>query len=187
MKLCVLLAATAAAFVFGGACASDDSSTTTETDTSSSDTPTTDSGSDTGGANPCAFPLITLQTSSDDTCSGGNRHMWPVGMAATDCHGWTALDNTGGLHENSAADIKCNPDGSFSLTQYAGNLDCSGTGVTKTYALNSCEEDNPPPLHTMAIDLTCCTDPTSASCNTGVPSATQADTEIYLNNVKCSP
>lgn len=70
----------------------------------------------------CTFPLVMLQTGKDSECGGGNIHAWPVGMDSDDCHGWAAYDTEGKLHENSANNITCNPDGTFSFTQFAGTL-----------------------------------------------------------------
>lgn len=133
----------------------------------------------------CQYPLVRLQTSQDNTCSGGNEHHWPVGMATNDCHGWRGTDPSGGVHDNSANDIRCNTDSSFQFTQFAGNLACNGTGVTKVYTLNECEQDIPPVLYTMAIDLTCCSDPDSAGCVTGTPSVSVAKGEVTLNGELC--
>ena len=133
----------------------------------------------------CVFSLVTLRTGPASDCAGQSEHRWPVGMAATDCHGWKALDTSGKEHDNSASEIACNADGSFSFTQYAGVLDCSGTGTLKTYALNACTQDTPPSLYTVASDLTCCTDPNAAGCTSGVPSVGVDGASIYLNNQHC--
>jgi hypothetical protein len=133
----------------------------------------------------CVFPLVTLRTGPASDCSGQNAHRWPVGMAATDCHGWKAIDTSGKEHNNSANQIACNADGSFSFVQYAGVLDCSGTGTLKTYVLNVCAQDTPPSLYTVAEDLTCCVDPNSAACSKGVPTVDVPGASIYLNNQHC--
>ena len=91
------------------------------------------------------------------------------------------------MHENSAAAIGCNPDGSFSFTQYAGNLDCSGSGVTKTFLADQCEQDIPPSLYTMAVDLSCCEDPTGSECTRGMPSVSVPNGIVYLNGSPCEP
>jgi hypothetical protein len=106
-------------------------------------------------------------------------------LASSDCHAWAAADTSGDAHNNSAADIQCNPDGSFSFTQYAGNLDCSGTGVTKTFFPDVCEQDIPPTLYTMAIDLSCCDDPQGADCLVDIPSVTVPGGQVYLNGDLC--
>lgn len=138
----------------------------------------------------CTFPLVKLQTGQDSGCSGGNIHAWPVGMDKDDCHAWESVDTNGRLHQNSANHITCNADGTFSFTQFAGSLTCEGGqgGVTKTYALNSCQQDIPPRLYTKAIDLTCCLQPDSPECQSGVPSVSaQAESStIYLNGKVCS-
>ena len=106
-------------------------------------------------------------------------------MAPSACHGWTGTDPRGGIHENSAKNIQCHPDGSFSFEQYAGNIDCAGTGVLKTYTLNTCEQDIPPSLYTMAIDLTCCEDPSHPDCVHGVPSVSVPGGSITLDGEPC--
>jgi len=135
----------------------------------------------------CAYPLVKLVTVPDSSCAGDKAHWWPVGMAASDCHGWAAVDTQGKEHLNSAKNIRCNEDGSFSFDQYAGNLTCAGTGKTKSYTLNACEQDTPPTLYTMAVDLTCCSDPTSTACKVGLPTVDREGATVYLNNVKCTP
>lgn len=134
----------------------------------------------------CTFALVKLQTGPSSSCGGQSAHRWPVGMAATDCHGWQAADTNGKLHNNSANKIACNADGSFSFEQHAGNLDCSGTGTPKSYKLNACTQDTPPSLYTIAVDLTCCTDPNAAACTKGVPSVTTAGATVYFNNQLCT-
>jgi len=115
------------------------------------------------------------------------RERAPVahGPRPTACHGWRSVDTTGRQHDNSASQITCNPDGSFSFTQYAGNLGCSGSGVTKTYRLNVCEQDTPPTLYTTAVDLTCCANPSSAACVRATPSVSVAGATIYLDGAAC--
>lgn len=135
----------------------------------------------------CSAPLVVLRTGTDSACGGVNEHRWPIGLAATDCHGWRATDTKGDLHDNSANQIKCNADGSFTFTQFPGNLNCTGTGNVKTYKLNVCEQDTPPMLYTKAVDLTCCSDPSSAACKKGVPSVGVAGATITLNGASCTP
>ena len=143
-----------------------------------------DAGGD-GAATACAAPLVTLRTGQDTTCAGGNEHRWPVGLAPGACHGWRSTDTSGRVHENSASAIGCNPDGSFQFTQFAGNLGCAGSGVTKRYVADACTQDTPPNLYTVAADLTCCTDPTSAACVVGVPSTTVTGATVYLDGQAC--
>jgi len=145
---------------------------------------TTEDGVASGDA-PCVFPLVKLQTGQDDTCAGGNEHHWPVGMDEAACHGWRGIDNSGGTHDNSANAIRCNADGTFEFTQFAGNLDCQGSGVTKVYSPGVCEQDIPPMLYTVAIDLTCCSDPDSPDCLVGMPSVGVSGGEISLDGVVC--
>lgn len=139
------------------------------------------------GAAACAYPLVRLQTGSDSSCAGGNVHAWPVGMAATACHGWRATDARGELHDNSANAIRCNADGSFQFTQFAGNLTCEGTGTVKVYASGECEQDTPPSLYTVPLDLACCTEPESEACIVGRPSVGIAGAEITLGGEACAP
>lgn len=140
-----------------------------------------------GPLNRCTTPLAKLRTGPNEQCSGGNEHHWPVGMAEADCHGWSAVDPSGREHLNSASGIRCNEDGSFQFTQFAGNLDCSGSGVTKVYVLNMCTQDIPPRLHTLAFDLTCCSEPDSPDCEVGIPLVTVPGGVVYLNGEACSP
>ncbi len=136
--------------------------------------------------NRCNAPLVRLRTGPNSECAGGNEHRWPIGLAATDCHGWRAVDTEGSQHDNSANGIVCNADGSFSFTQYPGNLACTGTGNLKTYSLNVCEQDTPPRLYTIALDLTCCSNPDSAECRVGAPSVTVPGGAVFLNGTSCA-
>ena len=136
--------------------------------------------------NPCAFPLVKLRTGPDESCSGGNEHHWPVGMAPEDCHGWSATAG-GREHLNSANTIQCNEDGTFEFTQFAGNLDCSGTGVRKVYSLDECQQDIPPRLYTLAFDLACCAAPDSPECQVGAPLVTVPGGTVFLNGESCAP
>lgn len=106
-------------------------------------------------------------------------------MPADFCHGWQGVDSMGGTHDNSANAIQCNADGSFSFTQFANSLVCEGSGVTKTFKLNVCEQDIPPVLYTQAVDLSCCTDPESPDCQRGIPSI-EAAGSIFLNGIDCA-
>lgn len=134
----------------------------------------------------CSAPLVILRTGTDSGCGGVNEHRWPIGLAAADCHGWRATDTKGDLHDNSANQVKCNSDGTFTFTQFPGNLNCTGTGTVKTYTLNKCEQDTPPMLYTVAVDLTCCSNPTSAACKTGTPSVAASGSTITLNGKSCT-
>ena len=148
--------------------------------------PTTAVVTGAGGSARCVAPLVRLSTGTDAACGGGNEHRWPVGMPVAACHGWRALDTSGREHDDSANNIRCNSDGSFSFTQFAGNLNCTGSGVTKSYRLNACEQDNPPTLYTKALDLTCCTSPNSAACTTGTPSISVSGGTVFLDGSACS-
>ena len=140
----------------------------------------------TPAAEGCSFPLVKLRTGSSTSCAGGQTHSWPIGMAANDCHGWRAVDTAGQSHDNSANDIKCNSDGSFSFVQFGGNLGCSGAGTLKSYTVNVCEQDIPPSLYTVAFDLTCCSDPGAPGCTTGLPSVTVPGGTVYRNGTACN-
>ena len=134
--------------------------------------------------------MVAVATSSDTTCPvGAPQHWYPVGgepTEPTDCHGWAAKDTAGREHLNSASNLKCNADGSFTLTQYAGDLGCTGTGVEKTFHQARCEQDPLPVLWSWAADLSCCSAPGSAACaNTGTPSVARAGWAIYLNGRAC--
>ena len=157
-------------------------------DTQSGSTPPVSgsTGTPTGAVNnACDAPLVRLQTSFESTCDGGNEHWWPVGLDPEACHGWGGTDGAAAEHQNSAKDIRCNPDGTFQFTQYAGNLTCQGNGVTKVYALDVCEQDIPPTLYTVATDLACCLDPQSPECTTGTPSVSVPGGVVYLDGEPC--
>ncbi len=138
-------------------------------------------------ASECEAPVVWLRTGPDSSCGGQNTHAWPVGMNATDCHGWRAADTSGREHDNSANDIRCNDDGSFSFVQFAGNLNCAGTGVRKDYVLDVCEQDMPPSLYTVAFDLTCCRAPSDPTCKRALPSVSVAGGSVFLNGAACVP
>jgi hypothetical protein len=138
-------------------------------------------------ASACVSPLVWLKTGPDSNCGGQSTHAWPVGMKTTDCHGWRAVDTSGRQHDNSANDIRCNADGSFSFVQFAGNLNCAGSGVRKDYTLNTCEQDRPPSLYTVAVDLTCCRNPSDPECRSEVPSVSVAGGQIFKNGAACVP
>ena len=133
----------------------------------------------------CFAPLASLSTGPDSACGGGGIHNFPLGLYPPDCHGWRAVDPNGEAHDNSANAIGCNFDGSFSFTQFAGSIDCTGNGTVKSYALNHCEQDSPPSLYSVATNLTCCSEPDSEACVVGAPSVSQAGATIYLNGVLC--
>jgi len=153
----------------------------------SSDADTLEDSPDSAQANVCAFPLVVLQTGKSPQCGGGNVHQWPIGMAADDCHGWSAMDSRGGQHHNSANGIGCEPDGVFRFTQFAGNLDCSGTGTLKVFSPGQCQQDIPPVLYTEAVNLACCEDIAHPECLTGVPSVTVPGGAVFLNGEACDP
>jgi hypothetical protein len=142
-------------------------------------------GGDSSPPGGCAYPLVTLQTGKDTECTGGNTHQWPIGMAESDCHGWSAVDTSGSGHDNSASAIACNEDGSFSFTQYAGNLTCSGSGTVKTFYPEVCQQDIPPVLHTKATNLACCTDLAHPDCVVGAPSVSIPGGAVTLNGQAC--
>jgi hypothetical protein len=136
-------------------------------------------------ASPCSYPLVELRTGKDTECQGGNSHQWPIGMDAEDCHGWSASDTSGGQHKNSAKDIRCNEDGSFQFTQYAGNITCQGNGVTKVFVQDECEQDIPPVLYTFGLNLACCSSLDHPDCKTGIPTVSIPNGSITLNGEAC--
>ena len=88
--------------------------------------------------NSCAaFKVVSLQTGNSGSCSGGNLHIWPL-LPEDHCHGWSAVDNSGVVHKNSANGIRCITGESFSFVQFANSLNCSGTGYTKTFYAGKC-------------------------------------------------
>jgi hypothetical protein len=132
-----------------------------------------------GQAVDCTSGLTQVQTGSTSDCSGGNVHTWPTGYTAEQCHGWQAEDNSGKTHDNSAKNMRCNEDGSFTFDQYAGNLVCSGSPVTKTMS-SECEQDIPPSLYSKQIGAAC-------GSTSGRPGVSQGgnDNLIYLDGVLC--
>jgi len=134
----------------------------------------------------CKSRLVALQIGTDTSCQSGPTGYYPIhDIAPSDCHGWKSADDS---HVNSANNFTCNADGSFSLTQFAGNLECNGTGVTKTFYIGQCHQDIPPVLWSKATDLSCCEDPVSEAClaTYGAPIKTaQVDASIYLNGELC--
>jgi hypothetical protein len=130
---------------------------------------------------------VKVQTGQDDTCANGSIHSWPVGLAGDTCHAWSAVDTSGRVHYNSANNITCNADGSFSFTQFANSMSCdSPLGAHwKSYRINDCETDMPPTLHGMGLDFSCCSDPESSHCTSGVPSVGVDGAGIYLNGELC--
>jgi hypothetical protein len=155
------------------------------TDTSTTTPTTTTTG--TISAASCSAPLVSIQTGSDASCKGGGLHFYPVGMGAGACHGWRSVDTAGKLHDNSANNIRCNGDGSFSFDQYADSISCNGAlkPTTKTFFPGKCDRDIPPTLYSIPADLSCCSATGSSSCKTGVPSVSVAGSSIYLNNQQC--
>ena len=139
--------------------------------------------------------LVWTMSGPDTSCnfdtSGGDGHYWPVGISASECHGWRATDKNGKVHDNSAKNIKCAADGkSLTYDQYAGNLDCSGDLVSKSFVLNECHQGRPPVLYDKAINLACCNS-NSAECKekyTGIPrvqGGQVTDQKTYKNGDFC--
>jgi hypothetical protein len=90
--------------------------------------------------NACAsFNVVSLQTGSSKDCTGGSTHVWPL-LPEGQCHGWSAVDTSGKDHKNSANNIQCNPDKSFSFVQFADSLDCTGSGHPKTFYAGQCQQ-----------------------------------------------
>ena len=174
-----------------GGCGSGSTDATTGSTTSTgtmtaTTTPTTTTTGTVSSAS-CSAPLVTIQTGSDASCKGGGTHMYPVGMGAGACHGWRSVDPTGKTHDNSANNIRCNGDGSFSFDQYADSISCNGPlkPTTKTFYPGKCDQDIPPTLYSIPTDLSCCSAPGSSACKTGNPSVSVAGATIYLNNQQC--
>lgn len=111
------------------------------------------------GDGACDAKLLETTSGSDNTCpGGGGAHFWPLYDSATDCHGWRS-DANGETHDNSANNIRCSTDGLKMLyTQFAGNVDCSGTGTDKEYVLNECHQGIPQNLYDKGVDFGCCSD-----------------------------
>ena len=73
---------------------------------------------------------------TDCAVDGADRwiHAYRADLKASDCHGWTRTDADGTVILNSANNMKCNEDGSFTITQFIETLNCdAGTGTVKTF------------------------------------------------------
>eukprot|EP00961_Rhodomonas_salina_P270758 3658659-Rhodomonas_salina.2 len=130
----------------------------------------------------CKSPLIVAQTGPDAACNGGNMHYWPTNYSADQCHGWEARDWAWRRHKNSANNMRCTGNGTFSFVQYPETLDCSGEGTVKTISMQ-CKQDIPPVLHTKGIDLNCCDHP--EACIVDNPEVSVQGSYIYLNGEPC--
>lgn len=141
----------------------------------------------------CTAKLAGTWTGPSDTCAGAtSKHFWPIGDTSL-CHGWQAFDSTGKEHDNAANNIRCSADGTSLLyDQYAGNLDCSGSPVSKSFKFGECHAGIPAPLHDTATDLNCCTNPGGAACAAlgDVPSVIlnegMTGGDIYQNGELCT-
>ena len=164
---------------------------------------------------PCSIPLVCLlllgwpsdsagcadvmlaatKSGPDTTCSDTSleyAHFWPLGDS-TGCHGWRATASGEEVHDNSANNIRCSDDGqSLLYDQFAGNIDCSGTATSKSFALGECHQGVPPVLYDTALNLDCCNDPGGDSCMNsffGQPYASSqatSDEVIFWNGVECT-
>ena len=75
--------------------------------------------------------LVKTVSGRSTTCDGfadeGHPfHLWPVGVPADYCHGWSGISSRDGKeHVNSANNLRCSADGTKLLyTQHAGSIDC---------------------------------------------------------------
>lgn len=109
-------------------------------------------------------------------------HYWPTNYSADQCHGWEARDWAWRRHKNSANNMRCTGNGTFSFVQYPETLDCSGEGTVKTISMQ-CKQDIPPVLHTKGIDLNCCDHP--EACIVDNPEVSVQGSYIYLNGEPC--
>ncbi len=134
--------------------------------------------------------LVSSQSGPSSTCpTSTNRHWWPIGDV-TYCHGWAATDDTGKRHLNSAKNIRCTDANTFSYDQYAGNLDCTGSGVAKEFS-RTCKQGFPPRLYDLAVNLECCgaSGYATAGCTKGVPvvnSSATTNNLSYKNGIQCA-
>lgn len=99
--------------------------------------PPSNSNASVSNSSCAAFRVVSLQTSSNSSCSEGHTHVWPL-LPVDHCHGWSAVDEYGAVHKNSANNIRCNSADSFSFVQFTGSLDCSGSGSLKTFYSGEC-------------------------------------------------
>lgn len=128
-----------------------------------------------------SYPLVGVSTGKSTTCEGNQqKHWYPLDLAL--CHGWAASDDS---HLNSASNMQCVDENTFSFVQFAGNTDCNGVGVPKTVKLNECEQDFPPTLYSIGVDLSCCKDPNSTDCKRGSGSTDVSGSRILNNGVQC--
>lgn len=135
-------------------------------------------------ATDCTDPLLVVGTGPGSTCGDGAPvHAYPP---AGGCHCWASTDSTCKQRDNSVTGMRCDEDGSFLLEQHT-NLDCSGTGKTKTVRLDECEQDVPQTLYSRGTGLACRADPASPDCVTAMPYATAVEgRSIYLDNELCN-
>jgi hypothetical protein len=101
------------------------------------------------------------------------------------CHGWSGYGG-GREHLNSAKNIRCGPNNELLYDQYAGSLDCSGTGRSKSYTF-TCTQGTPPAIYDLLTDNSCCTG-TSNECKFIVPYARSpgaTNQKTYLNGIIC--
>ncbi len=135
--------------------------------------------------------IVSSQSGPSSTCPASPElHWWPLGDV-TYCHGWAATDSTGKTHLNAAKNIRCAADGnSFLYDQYAGNIDCSGSAVSKTFS-KVCTVGKPPTLFDLAVNLECCgvEGVNTPGCAKGVPIANKSTTtnnKSYKNGILCA-
>jgi hypothetical protein len=134
----------------------------------------------------CKSRHAIVQIGTDTLCGSGFDVYYPIhDMDPSECRGLISGD---GAHVNSINNYTCNPDGSYSMTQYAGNIDCSGTGTRKTFYMGQCGQDIPPTLYSTGLDFSCCADPDSPQCQStyGNPPTVQSGAVFYLNGEECA-
>lgn len=148
--------------------------------------------------------LVKTVSGRSSTCdgfadqAGQPFHLWPVGVPADYCHGWSGISSRDGKeHVNSANNLRCSADGTKLLyTQHAGSIDCNSAlnpnGVEKEFVLGECHQGIPAALYDMGVNLDCCSDPFGKSCMsdfTGTPMVPEnegvTDVAIWLNGKKC--
>mmetsp|Transcript_13498 Transcript_13498/g.20533 ORF Transcript_13498/g.20533 Transcript_13498/m.20533 type:complete len:345 (+) Transcript_13498:298-1332(+) len=140
----------------------------------------------------CNAKLFWVESGQSSTCSDygvdeDRGHYLPLLNSPSDCYAWTGYGD-GRTHENSAKNIRCSSDGmSVLYDQYAGNLNCFGSPVAKSYVLNECHQGRPSNLYDIGIDLSCCSHPEGEHCRnnlTGPPRNGRASA-LYSNGEQC--
>jgi len=97
----------------------------------------------------CSGVTATTWSGASTTCDGAkSTHWWPVdpnpAVTNAKCHGWSAIDDNGKMHDNSATNIRFSSDCTTLLyDQYAGSIDCDASirpAVAKSFTKGECHQ-----------------------------------------------